>query len=771
MGFIPDPPSTGGGRFVPAAGQEKPVSTAPARQIPSYDPMGNFTGYYEDTTPVSSMPYAEQMANLKDVAVSGGKSALASIPGIFGDVQNLAGWAQGAVGLPSTGVLQLPTTENIRDFAFGEPETAAEKIGAFIGPFLSPNLGPKVVGKGLRALGESALIGRPSAEAAKVAQAAEDAGYTVSARQVRQNAPKSEALSPAEQIKINRKVTAQTGEEADSVSREFLEGRAKDFDKKYRKIYSGIFDIDKDMADLLEEIAKQEARIYPAGSPEVMGVARNLVNKYKAAEIKAAEIEAFNAMRQQIINAKKGAGNFVEKTFAPGERIEAAPLTQALLNEMNASNYKNVRPITSPDAPLWGADVKKALDELSEKLGMRVNPGIYVGSGGDAYGWASPTGHIFINEALISNPQDALATALHEFGHQAEFQLFEYATPETKKAIRDAWAAAKKADMGKNVEQLRPVTSDKYTPKHQQMIPSTAKDVRYYHGFNEWFAEQTSRWLTTTQKPVTAIEKFFKSVSDAWKAIYARVVGHTPLTSEVKEFLEANWEGKLINESVVNKIYQDPGAIPIETTAPGTTAAAPRTPVIAKIEGEDLRRLRSEMAYQAANHTDGNIRFQARQIVDEIDAAIERTNPHIAAVLKKTNQQYRAYMTLKDMVESNAGNINKAGHVSPEALANTMKAEPALNRHPLAPQARYGSALGMRSITQGSQGETDVLRSVLDRGERLARFLTSPLSTPLGRGARTIQRRMRPDIGPPQNTLPAAVAGVGGRLVPQREDD
>jgi len=770
MPFVPDQTSQSSGRFVPAAGQEKPVSTAPATQIPSYDPMGNFTGYYEDAPPVSSMPYAEQMGNLKDVAVSGGKSALASIPGILGDVQNLAGWAQGAVGLPDTGIGQLPTTENIRDFVFGEPETDAEKIGAFVGPFLSPNWGPKVVAKGARALAESSLIGRPSKAAAEAAKVAEDAGYRVTARQVRGESPKGENLRPAEQIQMNRKVTSATGKPADNVSPEFMSERAGHFDKEYRNIYGGEFNIDQNMADVLTEIGKQEARIYPTGSPEVMGVARNLVNRFKAAEIQAGEIEAFNVMRKQTTNAKRGIGNFVEKTFAPGERMEAAPLTQELMNEIKVRNYKNVRPITSHDAPLWGADVKKALDELSEKLGMRVTPGIYVGSGGDAYGWASRTGHIFIDEVLITKPQDALATALHEFGHQAEFQLFEYASPEVKKAINEAWSAAKTADKGKNVEQLRPVTSDKYTSSHQKSVPATTEEVRYYHGFEEWFAEQTSRWLTTAQKPVTAIEKFFKSVSDAWKAIYARVVGHTPLSPEVKKFMESNWKGKLINESVVNRVYQDPGAIPIGTTASGTTAAAPRAPVNAKIKGEELRRLRSEIASQAVNNPDGNIRFQARQIVRQIDEAIEKSNPQKGAALSKVNRQYQAYMTLADLKKANAGEINTAGHVSPQALGLFLEREQASALHPLSGPGRMGLSLKMRSLTEGPQGEPDVLRAVLDRGQRLARFLGGPLSEPLGRGARAIQRRMRPDVGLPQNTLPAAIAGVGGRLVPQTRD-
>ena len=756
-------------RFDPSTA--KSINTAPpAQQVPSYDPMGSFTGYYENPPPVSNMPYSEQMGNVKDVFVSGGKSALAGVPGIFGDVQNLAGWAQGAVGLPDTGVFQLPTTETIRNAVFGEPETAAEKIGAFVGPFLSPNWGPKVVAKGVRALGESSLIGRPSKAAA---EAAEKAGYKVTTRQVRAESPRGENLSPADQLKMNREVTSATGRAADNVSHEFMSERAGYFDQQYRRIYSGEFNIDKSMADVLTEIGKQESRIYPTGSPEVMGVARNLVNRFKAAEIQAGEIEAFNAMRKQIGNAKKGAGNFVERTFAPGERIEAAPLTQSFLNEIGAGNYRNVRPITAHDAPLWGADVKKALDELSAKLGMRVNPGIYVGAGVDSYGWAHPSGHIFLNEALIRTPKDALATALHEFGHHAEFQLFQYASPEVKKAIQEAWTAAKTTDKGKNVEQLRPVTSDKYTEAHQKMVPSTAQDLRYYHGFNEWFAEQTSRWLTTAQKPVTAIEKFFKSVSDAWKAIYARVVGHTPLAPEVKKFMESNWEGKLINETAVQRVYEAPAsATALGTTTPGATVAAtPRAPIKAKIEGEELRRLRSEMASQAVNNSDGNIRFQARQIVRQIDEAIEKSNPQKAAVLSKVNRQYQAYMTLADLKKANAGEINTAGHVSPQALGNLLEREQSSASHPLSVPGRIGSSLKMRSLTEGPQGEPDVLRAVLDRSQRLARLLGGPFSEPLGRAARNVQRRMRPDVGLPQNTLPAAIAGVGGRLVPQERDE
>jgi len=347
----------------------------------------------------------------------------------------------------------------------------------------------------------------------------------------------------------------------------------------------------------------------------------------------------------------------------------------------------------------------------------------------------------------LKNSKDAVATALHEFGHQVEFQLFEQAPKEVKQAINDAWAASKKEGAGKTVEQLRPITSEKYGPEHAGLIPTTPKDKGYYLGFNEWFAEQASRWLTTAKEPVTIADKFFKGIADAWKAIYAKVTGHLPMAKATEDFMKMNWEGKLINETTTKNIFEIPeGTTIIPTEAP--KAPVLTEPVIATVDGESLRRMRSYIATRAAEHPDGNIRYQARQLLKQIDGAIEKSNPKVAKQLQETNKKYRATLALKELRMMNDPSI-EAGNISPIALGKLLERDGADLSHPLSKYGEFGTALRMRSMTEGAEPVSDPIRSLLSLGERKTKALLSPLSYPLGRTRRAIQRQMAPGEAPP----------------------
>lgn len=746
-----------------APSRPAPRAEAPSGQmLPSYDPMGVPTGFTEAAPAATQMPYGEQMKKVGEFVGRTGRAgvegAIAGVPGIFGDIESLGRMGLGYAGFDVDPESALPTTERIADWAFGEVETPEEKAGRVLGSIFSPQAPLRALAKAPRAIAESALIGRPGVRQAEIAAEAEAAGFKVAPSQARDVGPKSAVVTPAEQERLNRQATAAAGKEAPKADETFMAERAKEFDKQYRQVYNRNFLIDENVAKALDEIAKQERAIDPAGSSMVSGVASNLSARWKAAKQQADEIAAQQTMRRMMGGQKatSSAGQWIEKAFGPGERIDAPVITPQLARQMQVSEFRNLRPITSHDAPLWGADIKNVIDGLTEKLGLRVRPGVYVGSGGGAYGWASPAGHIFINEGLIAKREDALATALHEFGHQAEFQLFRYAPSEVKASINDAFRASQAQSAGKTVEQLRPVTAAKYDEAARQIVPTSAEAKRYYLGFNEWFAEQVSRWLTLTKEPQTLAEKFFAKIADMWKSIYAKVVGHVPMTKEIDAFMKSNWEGKLINEATTQRIFQaaEAGAEPA-----ATTSSVAAKPVTAKIEGEQLRRLRSEMARRAATDADGNVRYQARQIVNQIDDVIEKSNPEVAARLKTLNEQYRAYMALQELRKLNAGDIIRAGHVSPKEVAQYLAREQSLDRHPLSQIGRYGSALQMRSLSEGAATTTDPLRSLLDRSQRVARYLTSPLSDPLQQAARAVQRRMTPGVVPPSSgAVPSAVS-------------
>ena len=783
----------------PAADDWSVVSSAPSRQTPSYDPMGGFTGYTEDAVQ-STMPYGEQMSNVGAALRTGARGAA---EGFFGQVGDLALAARHydpftLAGLMpkipvedrpfgrELGLFPAPTTEEIgkgTDWAFGEPEenkklfrTAGQVLGPFASPTAIGRLGQKAA---------DALIGRPNILGAEVAAKAEAEGLSVRAGQISGKKPTGEPLSLKEQEKINKEVSAVTGETTNSVDKKFINRRLEALGKDYDKIYSGEFQIGEDVANAARAIMQDEATIGAAGDAGVQSIARNIFSRWNKAredaEALAQQQQIMSTIRGQQTALKRGTGapagsggEVVMRKFGPGERIDAAPLTDDLLKLYNAGDHTNVRPITAADAPAWAKDVNAVITDLTEQLGLRVRPGVYVGNGRGSYGWAHPYGHIFLNESSLKNPADALATALHEFGHMVEFQLFGQAPAAVKQAINDAWAASKIEGAGKTVEQLRPVSASKYGPDHAAMVPTSAKDKSYYLGFSEWYAEQVSRWLTTAKEPVTVAEKFFKGIADTWKKIYQKVTGYLPMAKATDDFMRLNWNGKLINDEAVLRIFQAKEIPPAGATPAGAAVApisggaetaksvALAKPVIAKIEGKDLQRLRSYIADRAANHPDGMIRFQAGKVLKQIDDAIEMTNPAKKALLQKTNTKYRATLTLKRLLESGDVSLNKAGNISPQALGRAVQASGYELTHPLAKWSEYGNTLGMRSATEGAEYTRDPISNLLTRSGRLVRFL-NPLDPVWKAAQRNIQRKMTPGAPPP--VKPGYVVPTGGAPV------
>ena len=767
---------TQGGRF--GGKLEVATETAAPEMVPSYDAMGTFTGSYEPAPVATNMPYSEQMKNLGRFGEGVAVGTVAAVPGTIGDVESLGRAGLRLAGANVSSETYAPTTEKISKESrsvlnriLGLKPSQAEELGSTFGGVLGGFIGPGAIEKGAAFAGEK-LAGRASSKAAEVAKAAEGEGFTVSSAQARAADPAGRNLSETEQMKINQKVSSETGKSTNQVDAKFIESRLDDLGKDYDKIYSNEFQIDENIASEAKKIAQIEGQLGAAGDEGVASIARNISNRWQRAK-EAADSEAMSQQMMGIIKGQQTAlkrgqqpqgsvGSYVYKTFSPGERIDAVPLTPQLLREYGAGNYTNVRPITAADSPAWAKDVNSLITDLTDKLGLRVRPGVYVGNGSGAYGWAHPNGHIFLSENLLKSPKDAVATALHEFGHMTEFQLFEQAPKEIKQAINDAWNASKKEGVGKTVEQLRPITSEKYGPDHAKMVPSTIRDKEYYLGFKEWFAEQVSRHLTTDVKAVTLADKFFKGIADVWKAIYQKVTGYLPKSDAIDQFMRYNWEGKLIDENSTLRIFQAPETGVVSDVAKESPSAFQGTtePVFASIKGEDLKRLRTYISSRAANSSDGNVRFQARQVLNQIDKAIEKTNPKLAKRLQETNRKYRATLALQEMNKSGDASI-AAGNISPAAIGRMLRAEGSDLSHPLSKVGEYGTTLKMRSATEDAEPQTDAVRSLLSLTGRKLRALTSPLSYPLGRGQRAIQRGMSP-IGavPDVDLLTARKAAV-----------
>ena len=132
----------------------------------------------------------------------------------------------------------------------------------------------------------------------------------------------------------------------------------------------------------------------------------------------------------------------------------------------------------------------------------------------------------------------------HEMGHIHEKQVFINASPKTQAAIKKAYADWKSGITSKTpakelVQSLRAKQTAQTTKMPEGILVGDVKDVSYWTGFNEWYADQVARWSVSSEKPITAVDKFFAKLAAALRKFYNTVKGQKYLPNETfKQYLD-----------------------------------------------------------------------------------------------------------------------------------------------------------------------------------------------------------------------------------------
>ena len=116
----------------------------------------------------------------------------------------------------------------------------------------------------------------------------------------------------------------------------------------------------------------------------------------------------------------------------------------------------------------------------------------------------------------------------HEMGHVLQDAAFNNADAATKAAIKLEFSKWLKSMKGKTAEEH--VRSLRSRMSAEQVVEAAgeriddlmSRDLKYdyWHSFSEWFADQTARWATTEEKPLTVVEKFFSKLGQTLKRFY-----------------------------------------------------------------------------------------------------------------------------------------------------------------------------------------------------------------------------------------------------------
>ena len=157
---------------------------------------------------------------------------------------------------------------------------------------------------------------------------------------------------------------------------------------------------------------------------------------------------------------------------------------------------------------------------------------------------------LFVNDNM--SEERTLEVISHELGHMIKEISYDNAPANVKTEIKneyndwvDSLKGKKKADL---VASLR----NRYTTEQMEQDGITdvdldkmsAKDLSYWMGFDEWFADNVSRWATTSAKPLTITEKFFSKVAQKLRDLVALVTGRKfPPAKTVADFIDAMGPG------------------------------------------------------------------------------------------------------------------------------------------------------------------------------------------------------------------------------------
>lgn len=563
---------------------------------------------------------------------------------------------------------------------FGETTDPAEELGRFVGEITAP-VGTVVKGG---AKLTRALISEVPPTREAIARTFEKRGYILDPAQLRADRPiKTAGATTTARAKNEKLATKEasraTGVETEDINPQFIASRTQELGRDYDRIFNRNFVIDTDAARTLVDIAKQEGKIFPAGVAPIGQTVNNIVIRWKDA-LAEAQLKAIQKGTQRIIDKQQRGGVARWRKDWP-----------TLISSTDAN------------APAWLGPMQSKVNDLSARLGLSRVPEVYAGtpSRESVYGMATADGYIMIRSNL--DEPGALTTAMHEFGHQADYQYFRYQPDSVKKELVAAWLDERqKFPLGtKTLEQLRPLTAQKYG-SIKRKVPDVESDNGYFRNFAEWYAEQTSRWLSKTDKPKTVIEKYFAGAAKNWNDVYASVVGYTPLREEVSSFFNAAWKNP------------ETAGLTIQTAAQPTIRASAELPILplenvtAPISGKELQRLRSNLTDLARSETDGLKRRAISELITQIDTQIiAKSNPDILPMLKSTNSKYAATAALADglkdgWVTGGRVDLSRLGdYVAGEVPA--MQFGAGTSRHPLYELGYGGRELNLTSRSAGQQ--------------------------------------------------------------------
>ena len=225
----------------------------------------------------------------------------------------------------------------------------------------------------------------------------------------------------------------------------------------------------------------------------------------------------------------------------------------------------------------------------------------YMGTtGGKLHTLTSAEIHVSIDQHISA--AGLWATMTHELGHIVMSTVFRNTSDKVKTAVFASYDEFyKKTHPDMTMEELLQMQSNAAFimdelakgPGNTRKLGTLAPDrVEYWTGFSEWFAEQVAKWATTSDKPLSHVERFFKGLADKLRALLKaaseRFGFQYEPNKELKAFLDSFLEsdiGKTMGPHIATQTTQSTTVANAAQMEPEDTPVAAQPETAAGMDG------------------------------------------------------------------------------------------------------------------------------------------------------------------------------------------
>jgi hypothetical protein len=130
-----------------------------------------------------------------------------------------------------------------------------------------------------------------------------------------------------------------------------------------------------------------------------------------------------------------------------------------------------------------------------------------------------------------------LETIAHEMGHAHQNEVYDNSSPEIKKQINAEYQKWLSSQKGKSAKELlnslrAKKTAETTKAKDGLRAEDLEKFDEYWSSFGEWYADQVARWATTSEKPLSVVDKFFAKIANGLRKIFSMLKNQGYLPNE-----------------------------------------------------------------------------------------------------------------------------------------------------------------------------------------------------------------------------------------------